>query len=132
MYSPPRRYTRWWTRRFGSNCRIDLYHEIGRDKVVIRHRVSLAGNVTEVGGALLRSGTLQLVASDTTVRTATINNDGHYFFLDLPAGKYVLQGAVDGGRSLEPRAVIIAPRNADGAPTNVDYEFNLLIATDGG
>ena len=121
----------WWTRRSASICRIGLCHETERDKAVIRHRVSLAGKVTRLDGTLLRSGTIQLVDSDTTVRIATIRNDGQYFFLDLPAGKYVVQGVADGGRSLEPRAVTIAPGDAGGGTTKVDYDFNLQIATDG-
>jgi hypothetical protein len=82
-------------------------------RVVIRSRVSLAGRVAGADGEIASGGVLNLTAARDAARSrhyeTRIRTDGFYFFLDLPAGDYVLEGVDQHGTRLEAKPVSIAP-----------------------
>ena len=100
--------------------------------IVTRSRVSLAGRVTGTDGDITSGGVLNLTAaaggdghraaSRTPDRTrrydARIRADGFYFFVDLPAGDYVLDGRDERGLEIEAKRVSIPPPAASG-PLNI-------------
>jgi len=100
--------------------------------IVTRSRVSLAGRVTAADGDVASGGALNLTAatrgdghraaSPTPGRTrrydARIRADGFYFFVDLPAGDYVLDGRDERGLEIEAKRVSIPPPAASG-PLNI-------------
>jgi hypothetical protein len=91
--------------------------------IVMRSRVSLAGRVTAGDGGAASGGTLSLAAVQRADRgkakspppaivrqyDTSILGDGFYFFLDLPAGDYVLNGQDERGNELETQQVSIPP-----------------------
>jgi hypothetical protein len=106
--------------------------------IVMRSRVSLAGRVTGADGDVASGGVLNLTAatggdghgaaSPTPDRTrrydARIRADGFYFFLDLPAGDYVLAGEDEGGNEIEPKEVSIPRVDASGPPLIVSVDLS--------
>jgi hypothetical protein len=96
--------------------------------IIMRSRVSLAGRVMGAGGGIASGGVLSLtVAKEADRRNATssshdsrrrydtrIRSDGFYFFLDLPAGDYVLDGQDEGGNEIEAKPVSIPPPDGSG------------------
>jgi len=100
--------------------------------IVTRSRVSLAGRVTATDGDVTSGGVVNLTAatggdghqaaSPTPDRTrrydARIRADGFYFFVDLPAGDYVLDGRDERGNEIEAKRVSIPPPTGSG-PLNI-------------
>jgi len=100
--------------------------------IVTRSRVSLAGRVTATDGDVTSGGVVNLTAatggdghqaaSPTPDRTrrydARIRADGFYFFVDLPAGDYVLDGRDERGLEIEAKRVSIPPPTGSG-PLNI-------------
>jgi len=82
-------------------------------RVLIRSRVSLAGRVASADGEIANGGVLRLTAARDAAGSrhyeTRIRTDGFYFFLDLPAGDYVLEGVDQHGTRLEAKPVSIAP-----------------------
>src|SRR6516225_3400594 len=85
-------------------------------RVLIRSRVSLAGRVASADGEIANGGVLRLTAARDAAGSrhyeTRIRTDGFYFFLDLPAGDYVLEGVDQHGTRLEAKPVSIAPPRA--------------------
>jgi hypothetical protein len=93
------------------------------DWIVTRCRVRLAGRVTDAGGDVVTSGVLSLTAVTEAGRQkgtsspagvqrrfdARIRPDGFYFFLDLPAGDYVLDGRDQRGNEIAAKRISIPP-----------------------
>jgi hypothetical protein len=112
--------------------------------IVMRSRVSLAGRVTGADGDVASGGVLNLTAatggdghgaaSPTPDRTrrydARIRADGFYFFLDLPAGDYVLDGRDERGNEIEAKRVSIPPPTGSG-PLNI-VSADLSVAAKSG
>jgi hypothetical protein len=114
--------------------------------IVMRSRVSLAGRVTGVDEEFASGGVLNLTAGtggdgdghgaasarpDRTRRyDARIRADGFYFFVDLPAGDYVLDGRDERGNEIEERRVSIPPAAASG-PLNI-VSADLSVAAKSG
>jgi hypothetical protein len=100
--------------------------------IVMRNRVSLVGRVTAAGGAIANGGVISLAAAQaangqgTTSPSRTIGRrydtrvrpDGFYFFLDLPAGEYLLDGEDEHGNEIEAREVSI-PHAVGSGPLQV-------------
>jgi hypothetical protein len=96
--------------------------------IVIRNRVSLAGRVTAASGDIASGGALSLTAAHGANRhnakspphgiprryDTRIRPDGFYFFLDLPAGDYVLNGQDERGDEIEAKQVSIPPAQGSG------------------
>jgi hypothetical protein len=87
--------------------------------IVNRSRVRLAGRVTAADGTVATGGVLALTAGEGTsiLRQfiARIRSDGFYFFLDLPAGKYLLNGHDQRGNKIETLHVSITAAKGRGS-----------------
>jgi len=106
--------------------------------IVMRSRVSLAGRVTDAGGKVASGGVLNLTAlrgpDQRNARLAPhavarrydtrIRGDGFYFFLDLPAGDYVLDGRDQRGNEIEAKRVSIPPLDSAGRLHIVDVDLS--------
>ena len=98
------------------------------DWLILRCRVSLAGRVTAGGGSVASGGVLRLTAMPAASRHHTrsrthevlrrystqIRSDGFYFFLDLPAGEYVLDGEDEQGDAIEAQRISIPAASSAG------------------
>jgi hypothetical protein len=107
---------------------------------VARSRVSLAGRVTAVGGGVASGGLLDLtpVPGDGRHNAASpprvtarrydtrILADGLYFFVDLPAGQYVLKGQDDRGNEIKAQQVSIPPAGGTGPLHVVSMDLGAL------
>jgi hypothetical protein len=114
--------------------------------IIMRSRVSLAGRVKGAGGGIASGGVLSLTAAkEADRRNATssshdirrrydtrIRPDGFYFFLDLPAGDYVLDGQDEGGNEIEAKPVSIPPTDGSGPlhVVGVDLSASTRSGTD--
>jgi len=112
--------------------------------IVMRSRVSLAGRVTAVGGDIATGGVLTLTTAQGADRhKATspphdirrrydthIRPDGFYFFLDLPAGDYVLNGQDERGSEIEAKQVSIPPAEGSGPLDVVDVDLSASTRSD--
>jgi len=106
--------------------------------IVMRSRVSLAGRVTAASGDIASGGVLGLTAAKGADRhkaassshdigrryETRIRADGFYFFLDLPAGDYVLDGQDERGNEIEARRVSIPPAEGSGPLDVVDVDLS--------
>jgi len=112
--------------------------------IIMRSRVSLAGRVEGAHGGIASGGVLSLtVAKEADRRNATssshdirrrydtrIRPDGFYFFLDLPAGDYVLDGQDEGGNEIEAKPVSIPPMDGSGPLDVVGVDLSASIESD--
>ena len=110
--------------------------------IVMRQRVSLAGRVTAAGGKIAGGGAVSLTTSQGTHRRSAtsahdsvprryetrILADGFYFFLDLPAGDYVLGGRDERGDEIEARQVSIPPVDGQGRSSVIDADLTTTAA----
>jgi hypothetical protein len=106
--------------------------------IVMRSRISLAGRVTAASGGIASGGVLSLTAATgADRRKATspshdirrrydtrIRPDGFYFFLDLPAGDYVLNGQDERGNEIEAQRVSIPLAEGSGPLDVVDVDLS--------
>jgi hypothetical protein len=115
---------------------------------VRRQRVSLAGHVTRADGMRAFGGrvTARRVGSPTKPaggrnstpkpaiaplaleqqHEAMIRADGLYFFVNLPAGDYVVEGHDERGLVLEPKPVAVPPSDPTRKPALLN--FDLVVA----
>lgn len=101
--------------------------EVGSGWVVLRRAVTLAGRVTGAEGRPAVGGTVSMTAAGTARRyQARIRTDGFYFFLDLPAGDYLLDGQDERGNVIEAKRVSIPTTSGAERPRLLG---NDLIAT---
>jgi len=112
--------------------------------IVMRSRVSLAGRVTGADGEIASSGVLNLTASEGADRhnasssphrtprryDAHIRPDGFYFFLDLPAGDYLLNGEDEAGNKFEEKQVSIPHVDASAPPDIVAVDLSAASKSD--
>lgn len=110
--------------------------------IVVRRRVSLAGRVSAAGGGMAGGGSLALTSAAASTerdgmgsvrgavwwRDALVRRDSWYFFLDLPAGDYVLSGRDDRGDAIEAGPVSILPTMGLSKPQVV--HLDLIASTD--
>ena len=101
---------------------------VGPDQwIVIRRRVAIAGRVFNGAGVPVNGGQLSLQAqlpakaprrparrgADAPPRSRVyetrVRSDGFYFFLDIPAGEYLLDGQDAHGQSIELRSISVEP-----------------------
>jgi hypothetical protein len=109
---------------------------------VMQSRVSLAGRVTGGDGDIATGGVLSLAAAAGAARgkaaspppppmprryEARIRPDGFYFFLDLPAGDYLLDGQDQRGNKITAQRVSI-PAGGDPTPPDI-VSVDLAAAT---
>jgi hypothetical protein len=114
------------------------------DWIVMRRRVSLAGRVTAATGDIAGGGALSLTAAqvaegqDATSPPRTIlrrydtriRHDGFFFFLDLPAGDYLLKGQDERGNELEAKQVSIPPAEGSGPLHIVTVDLSAVTKPD--
>jgi len=97
--------------------------------IVLRRRVAIAGRVVDDAGVPADGGVLSMRAQPATsprrpgrrgadappmnhfvqLHETRVRGDGFYFFLDLPAGEYLIDGRDARDRAIEPRSISIAP-----------------------
>jgi hypothetical protein len=116
---------------------------------VRRQRVSLAGHVTRVDGERASGGRVTVLgvasptkpagarssASKTATapialeqrREAVVRADGLYFFVNLPARDYVVEGCDERGLALEPKRVAVPAADPTRRPPLLS--FDLVVAT---
>lgn len=110
---------------------------------VVRRRVSVAGRVARADGAPVASGIVRLRHEDaakpqagsrrapaksivdTVVHETAIRRDGSYFYLDLPAGRYVAGGHDERGRSIEAKAIDVPVADRARLPPLLDVELKI-------
>ena len=113
--------------------------------IISRSQVTLAGRVIAADGGIASGGSLTVRAlrgdgpgkakSYPTARTpqfdAAIRGDGFYFFANLPAGHYVLEGQDERGNHIEPRHVTV-PAGQLGASDIVALDLTVAAGTGSG
>ena len=85
--------------------------------ILMRSRVSLVGRVTASGGTLRLTAVAaaagrNAISSPRNIRPqydTSIRHDGFCFFLDLPAGNYVLDSLNERSNEIEAREVSVLP-----------------------
>jgi hypothetical protein len=114
--------------------------------IVMRCRVSLAGRVTGADGGIATGGALSLTAADDGDRQKAtspppdrprrydthIRWDGFYFFLDLPAGDYVLNGQDESGNPIAAQRVSIVPADGSGPLDVIGADLSASTKSDPG
>jgi hypothetical protein len=112
--------------------------------IVMRSRVSLAGRVTASAGSIASGGALRLTAAlnidgqnETSLPRAIrrrydtrIRPDGFYFFVDLPAGEYLLDGRDERGNEIEAREVSIPTASGSGPLHVVTVDLRAVTKPD--
>ena len=112
--------------------------------IVMRNRVSLVGRVIAVDGAIATGGLVRLATAqapngrDTTSPSRAIGRrydtrirpDGFYFFLDLPAGEYLLDGRDERGNEIEAREVSIPTASGSGPLHVVTVDLSAVTKPD--
>jgi hypothetical protein len=107
--------------------------KIGREtRIAVRRRVSLGGIVLDAHGRPVTGGELHLTnsaaQSGRTSYSARVRPDGRYFFLDIPPGKFVLQGRVGSGDPITERSVTVAGAPLEKGRLPVQLGVNLKVA----
>ena len=109
--------------------------------IVNRSRVRLAGLVTAAGGGIASGGRLTLSGSQGNDQgkanspppafqrryDACIRDDGFYFFVDLPAGDYLLSGKDESGNEIEQQQVVVPPIAELGASVFVALDLRAKV-----
>jgi hypothetical protein len=92
---------------------------------IAQFNCSIQGIVTDPSGAVVSDASVQVTNMDTGIkRDANSSSDGLYRVLSLPPGRYQVEVAAKGFRSMARRDILV------GTPENVRVDFSLQVGAD--